>query len=102
MVVIGLRPNAFRVWNACDRDAGGQGIAFQAVMQDHRPVEESSEVVLSANGWRFIAVFDRSEPGDAVRNGSCLSENCTLWAPAASLHVFSCLTQQRLKLRDVG
>ena len=100
-VVIGLRPNAFRVWNACDRGAGGQGIAFQAVMQDHRQVEESSEVILSANGWRFIAVFDRSEPA-AGRNVSCVSENCTLWAPAASLHVFSCLTQQRLKLRDVG
>lgn len=101
-VVIGLRPNAFRLWSDRDGDTGGQGITFQAVMQDCRAVEESTEVVLSASGWRFIAVFDRSDAGAARRNVSPVSQNFTLWAPAASFHVFSTLTQQRLKLSDVG
>ncbi|MDC0287849.1 ABC transporter ATP-binding protein [Rubripirellula sp.] len=101
-VVIGVRPNAFRILSDRDGDSGGQGIAFQAVMQDCRAVEESHEVVLSASGWRFIAVFDRFEPSVAGSNASSGSQDLALWVPSASLHVFSRLTQQRLKFRDVG
>lgn len=106
-VLIGLRPNAFRVWSECAGDACGHGITFQAVMQDCRAVEEANEFVLSANGWRFIAVFDRisfDRTGSSLAGstGSSESKDFSLWAPAASLHVFSCLTEQRLELRDVG
>ena len=101
-VVVGLRPNAFRIW--CDRggDSYGRGFAFKAAMQDCRAVEESNEVVLSANGWRFVAVFDRAGASIGGSNGSSVSNDFSLWVPAASLHVFSLLTEQRLNLRDVG
>ncbi len=101
-VVIGVRPNAFRILGGRDGNSGGQGIAFQAVMQDCRAVEESNEVALSASGWRFIAVFDRSKPSVVASNAFFGSQDLALWVPSASLHVFSRLTQQRLKFRDVG
>ena len=100
-VTIGLRPNAFCISSDLDEDAGGQGIAFQAVMQDCRAVEALKEVALSANGWRFIAVFDRNDRAINECTAPSASKDYSLWAPAARLHVFSLLTGRRLKLRDV-
>ncbi len=101
-VLIGLRPNAFGLCSESGGDTDGRGIAFRAIMQDCRIVEDSTEVAFSANGWRFLAVFDRSELGLGGAGSSSINKDCSLWTPAGNIHVFSCATEQRLKLRDVG
>ncbi|MAI69419.1 MAG: hypothetical protein CMM01_00675 [Rhodopirellula sp.] len=101
-ILVGLRPNAFRECRGLDADTRGQGLSFRAVMQDGRVVEGVNEVALSANGWRFVAVFDRSDQALTESIGSSDGKIFSLWVPAGNLHVFSRLTEQRLKLRDVA
>ena len=101
-VWVGVRPKAFHNSTAFDTSARGQGITIRAVIQDCRIVEESNEVIWLANGSRFLAVFDRSGKGSKLSIGLSVGQELSLWVSAADLHVFSRVTEQRLKLGDVG
>lgn len=101
-VTIGIRPEAFRSVRGASEDASGPRVVFRAVIESCRVVQEKHELVFKANDEHFSAVFDRS----GENHGNCVTaapgQDLSLWVPATSLHVFSSLTGQRLKLCEVG
>ena len=105
-IVIGVRPTALRLARDVGEDVRGLGISFNTMMQACRPVKDTSECGFQVDDQSFIAVFDRGGQSHDQSSASCLAsfvgKNVALWAPAASIHVFSRSTGQRLKLCDVG
>ena len=97
-VMIGVRPSAFEVGDLVEDVIQTLGVDLRALLQDCRLVEGALEVTLSANNQILKAVFDRSVQRFLPSVGGVFP----LHVPVANVHLFSCLTEQRLKLHGVG
>ena len=97
-VLVGVRPNAFLLGDARKQRLGRPGIDLSSKVQACRVVQETVEVSVWVGSTALTIVLDRGASCHIPRVGEILP----LLIPADQIHVFSCLTQQRLNVGDVA
>jgi ABC-type sugar transport system ATPase subunit len=97
-VLVGVRPNAFLWGDARKRHLDRPGIDLRSKVQDCRVVQDTVEIRVRAGGEPLTVVLDRGAKCQIPPVGEILP----LLVPADQIHVFSCLTQQRVNVCDVA